>query len=308
MVCSLYKSQNYLEQFLVDFRQQSIYEQCELILVHNQPEPKELEIIRKFSVGSNATINHIELSAVEPLAASWNRAWHVAAGEFIAIWNVDDRREPDSLRSQVHALEMKPQVVAVYGDYVEVDTAGSRVGVKRITPQFRKPNFLRSFPQGGAFTVYRKDLAQKIGGFDEQLLVGPDMEYSFRIAASELAMARVPELLGYFTNEKKGLSTAGGGIGAALDRTAIQLRYAVYDKVDLAYLSKVDSFQRDQILSGGKWISLTAIWSEAQDYRASRKSLWIIGRLRNGFRKMLARLGLLNLVHTIQRRFTNRDL
>lgn len=308
VVCSLYKSEQYLETFLYNFRQQSLFEASELILVHNEPSQKELEIIQDFTTHTAIKINHVKLPVVESLGRSWNRAWSLAHGKFIANWNVDDRRELDSLRQQLQILVQNPDIVAVYGDYIEVEQADSRSGVRRVSPSFNRAVFLRSFPQGGAFTVYRKDLVQKIGGFDEQLPVGPDMEYSFRVAASGLTMARVPGLLGYFANEKKGLSTAEGGRGAALDRTAIQLRYAVYDKIDLAYLSGVSSFQPDQILSNEKWSSLLAVWPEAKGYRDSRKFLWTIGKLRNTFRKSLGRLGLLNLVHAAQRRFLKRDL
>jgi hypothetical protein len=181
-------------------------------------------------------------------------------------------------------------------------------GTKRRTPQFDRKTFLRSFPQGGAFMVYRRDLIDRIGGFDEQLPVGPDMEYSFRIAAAGLRMARAEGVLGYFTNVLSGLSTRESGQPAARDRAAVQLRYAVYDKINPAELANLREFRSDEILVNGKWTQLNQYWPSMSSYRDSKQTLWSLGKLRILFRSVLRRFGLLRLFHVLQQRITDRDI
>jgi glycosyltransferase involved in cell wall biosynthesis len=308
IVCSLYRSETYLGSFFKNLTEQTIFSNSELILIQNEPDPNEVELVRSFYQAHPDSVKQIKVDLVEPLGASWNRGWQAASGSFVAIWNVDDRRVPDSLRVQAQALLQDPEAVATYGNYIEVALVGTTSGTRRSTPQFDHETFMRSFPQGGAFTVYRRELIDRIGGFDEQLRVGPDMEFSFRIAAAGLRMQRADGVLGYFTNAGHGLSTRDGSRPAARDRAAIQLRYAAYDKIDPAEIASLKEFRADQVLVNGSWIKLERYWPEMRSYRDSRRALWTLGKLRNLFRSTLRRLGLLNLLHTMQRRLTDRDL
>lgn len=307
VVCSLYRGLNYLPFFLQNIRQQTSFREAELIFVHNDPASEEIELITKFSKENPSQVQHIQVP-LEPLGASWNRGWEAAKGEFVAIWNVDDQREPDSLLKQMESLQSDKESVASYGDYVEVSQVGSKNGQVRHTPAYRKDLFDRSFPQGGAFTVFRRDLKQNLGGFDEQFKVGPDMEFSFRICHAGLRMTRTDGILGYFTNEKTGLSTRDGELAAAIDRMAVQVRYGVYDKIDLDLMQETDKFRIDEIFVNLNWIPLKNYWPEIYQYRESRKGLWILGKIRQGFRNAMRRLGILTVLHKVQRLFTNRDI
>jgi glycosyltransferase involved in cell wall biosynthesis len=308
IICSLYKGEKYLSSYFENVRAQTIFNELEIVLVHNEPSSLELAIIKDFSGRYPHQLKHLAVENVEPLGASWNRGWQAVSSDRVAIWNVDDRRVPDSLWAQTQSFLAWPDAIAVYGDYIEVPQVGMVSGTKRRTPQFDRKTFLRSFPQGGAFMVYRRDLIDRIGGFDEQLPVGPDMEYSFRIAAAGLGMARAEGVLGYFTNVLSGLSTRESGQPAARDRAAVQLRYAVYDKIDVGLLDALKDFRPDEILVNNVWQPLEKYWMDVKSYRESKQGLWILGKLRRFFRLTLNRLGLLEVIHALQRRLTHRDL
>jgi hypothetical protein len=306
IICSLYQGEKYLASYLEDVKRQTLFDAVELIFVHNLPTLGELTLIKEFA-SSAAPVSHLKLDALEPLPASWNRGLQQAQGEFVTIWNVDDRREADSLQRQMERLLQSPELAAVYGDYIEVPRAETKQGTRRTTPEYEPNYFMRSFPQGGAFTLWRRSAFQDLGGFDEQLRVGPDMEHSLRTAATGRQMGKVPGLLGYFTNESAGLSTRQGRQPAAADRSAIQLRYAVYDKLD-PDVPLPAGFDPDRVLVGGEWQPLERYWPQMHAVRRSRAGLKRLGRLRFGLRAGLSRLGLLNLVHAVQKRITNKDL
>jgi hypothetical protein len=191
---------------------------------------------------------------------------------------------------------------------MEVDPYGVEKGNIRHTPTYDANSFSRSFPQGGAFWVFRRNLIDQIGGFDEQFRVGPDMEYSHRIAVNRLPMARAPGCLGYFTNEGKGLSTSASSRLAAIERTAIQLRYALYDKINLEYYQLAQEFHADEFMMEGKWLPLEKVWPGRDVYRMGRQWLWHLGKARYLFREFLQRLRLLEILHKLQKLFTSKEI
>ncbi len=308
VVTSLFHGCRYLAGFLENLSEQTCFPDCELILVHNEPEPEELALVRGFIADYPHQVQHLVVETVESLSASWNRGCTAARGEYIAIWNVDDRRTPESLASQVQAIAPHPAAALCYGDYLEVPRYGEEAGERRETPPYAAGFFQRAFPQGGAFWLLRRMALQQVGPFDEQFRVGPDMELSLRMAVNGLEMVRAPGLLGYFTNEAKGLSTRQGAEPAAVERTAIQLRYAVYDKIRPEYQEEAYLYRIDEIQTGPDWQPLAAYWPRLRAYRRPRRVLWLAGWLRLTLRALLTRLGLLERLHEWQARVLKREV
>lgn len=77
----------------------------EVLLLHNEPSDMELEIIGEYLKNSGENIRHIIIEKRESLYQTWNRGISLAKGEYIAIWNVDDVRLPDSLERQAKVLD-----------------------------------------------------------------------------------------------------------------------------------------------------------------------------------------------------------
>lgn len=306
ILTSLYRSENYLSQFLAQVSEQSIFAECELILVLNEGSAEEIETIRKFEQQYPEQVQLLRVDKVERLSASWNRAWRAAKAPYLAIWNVDDRRRPDSLMRQVRALEEHSDWVLCYGDFLKVSEYGAEDGKLRHTPIYSSSHFRRAFPQGGAFWVFRAELHSMLGYFDEQFAVGPDFEMSMRIAMRGLKMGREESVLGYFTNEGVGLSTRENF--PSMDASAIFIRYAIYDKVRKNAKNQLSKFDIDRIVVNGEHIALTNYLPDLTDYRRVRKPLWALGYLRNILRTIVCKLGLLEFIYTFQRKFIKREI
>ena len=308
VVTSLYKGERYLTSFFENLVAQTIFPRLELVLVHNDPTEDELALVADFERRHPGYLNHLVVRPVEPLGASWNRGWQAARGEYIAIWNVDDRRLPDSLARQVASLDESPAPVLSYGDYVEVLDYGEEAGKRRVTPAYSRRTFSRGFPQGGAFFVFRRRLVEQVGYFDEQFRVGVDFDFSVRLALAGLEMVRNQELLGYFTNVEEGLSTRDGAHRSAVERTLVQLRYGIYDKVRPEYVAQAREYRLDEILSFGEWSRLEAYVPSYRQYLESRRYLWSLGALRNGIRTIFKKLGILRVMYKLQDRFIGREV
>ncbi len=296
ILASVYQGEVYLPAYLAEVQQQSLFRDVEIIFVCNQPSADELNIIQAFRASFP---DQVQIHAVEreTLGASWNRAWAAARAPLLAIWNIDDRREPDSLKRQVSAMQGTDWVLC-YGDYVTVKKYGAREGQLRHTPAYTPAHFARSFAQGGAFWVFRRDVYQRIGHFDEQFRTAADMDLSLRMAANGLPMGRVDGVLGYFTDASQGLSTREGGQEALVERTAVQMRYGVFDKVPAEFKEAAQRFRLEAVLNFGQWHQLAEWVPDYSTFLRNRKPLWLVGKLRFAARAVLARLGLLRWLQT----------
>jgi len=300
ILTSLYRSEKYLSKFLKHVSEQSIFAESELILVLNEGSREELETIRDFSEKYPQQVKLLHVEKVELLSASWNRAWREAKTSYVAIWNVDDRRRPDSLLEQVQALDEHPEWALAYGDFVKVLNYGDEDGRYIHTPRYSLPLFRRAIPHGGAFLVFREDLHAEVGRFDEQLAIGPDFDMSVRIAMRGLQMGRINALLGYFTNEGLGLSTRTKF--PSIEAELIFMRYGAYDNIRNDGIGVKANFDIDNILVDGKWIALTNYLPNLVRYRRMRKPLWVVGFFRNQLRTIIRKLGLLEAVHRLQKK------
>jgi glycosyltransferase involved in cell wall biosynthesis len=308
VVTSVYRGEKYLPDFFANLRAQTIFPRCELVLVLNEATRAEKQLAKDFAAKASGQVQVIEVAKVESLGASWNRGWQAARAPYLAIWNIDDRRRPDSLDRQLAVIEEKPEWQLCYGDYITVSEYGSEKGILRSTPPYSAGYFRRAFAQGGAFWLLRKSLGARLAYFDEQFQVGPDMEMSFRIAAAGLRMVRCDGVLGYFTDAAQGLSTRDGAQRSAVERTAIQLRYGVFDKVRRQYEAAAREYNLDSIQNSGGWLPLTQLLPDHANYLQRRRPLLALAKLRNSLRSLLERTGLLKLLYKLQEKFLKREI
>lgn len=307
VLASVYRGEKYLPAYLLELQRQTLFPQLEVLFVCNEPSATELQTVQAFKHQYPQQVQILNVHPKETLGASWNRAWKLAQAPFLAIWNIDDRRMPDSLERQVTAIETYDWALC-YGDYVAVAQYGDTLGRYFATPPYEVSHFQRAFAQSGAFWVLEKHVAARLGYFDEQLRVAADMDYSFRMAANKLQMGRVDGLLGFFTDASEGLSTREGGREAILERTVVQLRYGVYDKVRPEFRAAAQAFNLDSVQNFGGWRPLTELVPDYAQFLARRKPLWLLANLRAGLRSLLAKTGLLRWVHALQNKLYGKEI
>lgn len=307
VITSIFKGEQYLASFLENLRSQTVFPRCEIVLVLNEASAQEIKIVKAFSSEHNSQVQVITVEKVETLGASWNRGWQTARAPYLAIWNVDDRRSPDSLDRQLSALEQKPEWMLSYGDYVAVPAHGER-GAIRETPKYSIGHFRRSFAQGGAFWVLRRSVFDQVGPFDEQFQVAADMDLSFRVAEAGMQMGKVEDILGYFLDAGQGLSTRDGARRSAIERTAIQLRYGVFDKIKPEFFDEAKQYRLNAIQVDKKWQLLSTYLPKIENNLRARKPLWSLGRLRTWTRSFLKRIGLLDRLIGLQDKAWKREI
>ena len=241
-----FRMKPYLKKFLEELPSQTMFEQMEVILDHNEPDQEEISWVKDFQQKYPGRINHIIVNPVEVIGASMNRCIDRASGKYVTIWNVDDLRTPNSIESQVKALEEKNADIAI-GNYKIVRRFGEKEIGKIIKHEGVPESEFKRSMYFGPFVMFKKSLCEKAGYFDEQLTSGADFDLSIRLAYNG-KVALADNMLGYYLNEGKGASTRPDS-KQALDKAIILLRYGVFDKVDLSFIPKLVTYSIPDIIS-----------------------------------------------------------
>ena len=255
VITSLYRCASFLQEFLVHYAKIENLHECELILIHNDPTDEELDIINTFTP-PHASLVHIRVER-EGLYTSWNRAARAASGQYLAIWNVDDIRTPGSLIAQKAALEQSNAAIC-YGDFYGTSTYGTIPGKLYRYPEYeygKKEAFRRHII--GCFPMWRKEIHEKTGFFDEQFRLVADYEFQLRVIR-RLPLVKAKPVLGYYL-ENAGHKLSANRQVQHRERTAVELRYRMYNKILLHALPFSSMYRINHIMNFGKWITIRSI-------------------------------------------------
>ena len=225
-------------------------EMIEVLLLHNAPNDKELEIINAY-LPTLDFVSHIVIEERESLYATWNRGIHLAEGEYITIWNVDDVRFPESVLWQSRALDNHPQAMIAYGDI----WVSKEYGVCGKTRTYSlennlKKDFFHSYHMG-CFQMWRKSLHEKIGYYDEQFKCSADFDFQVR-AAIHYPLVKVNNVLGIYLEDQPHKLSANKE--QELENNIIYLRYKVFQKINyLTLRASLQRYKKDKLLFYGNW-------------------------------------------------------
>ncbi len=112
-----------------------------------------------------------------------NRGLREATGAFVGFCDADDLWRPDKLARQLPSFE-DPRVGVVYGNFQFIDGEGRPIETYRpstfsgrITGELLVDNFIH-FPTA----LVRREIIERMGGFDESLSMGIDFDLWLRIS------------------------------------------------------------------------------------------------------------------------------
>jgi glycosyltransferase involved in cell wall biosynthesis len=265
VITSLYRCESFLPQFLEHYAAIENIQECELILVHNDATDEELHLIEAF-MQRPIQVLHIMVKR-EGLYASWNRAIAAASGKYLAIWNVDDIRTPNSLMAQKEALEQSNAVMC-YGDFYGTTTYGTHAeklyqyeDYEHCVDEAYKRHII------GCFPMWHKSIHQQIGYFDEQFRLVSDYEFQLRLIR-RYPMIKAAPVLGYYLEHAGHKLSSNRGIQTR-ERTAVELRYRMYDKIMIHLLPFISAYRINYILNFGVWVPLSSYIPKQRRIRLS---------------------------------------
>ena len=258
VITSLYKCAPFLESFLLHYSKIDNLQECELVIIHNDPTEEEIRILEK-GIQAPMRVHHIKVGR-EGLYASWNRGIKLAKGKYIAVWNVDDIRTPGSLSAQKLALDNSDGAIC-YGDFYGTGRYGTyneklySYGEFKV---FEKEAFSRHII--GCFPMWRKEIHEQVGYFDEQFRLVSDYEFQLRVVRT-YPLVKAQGLLGYYL-EHAGHKLSSNRNIQTRERTVVQLRYRMYTQILLHFLPSVFKYRINYVNNFEMWLPLTSVVSE----------------------------------------------
>jgi glycosyltransferase involved in cell wall biosynthesis len=109
IITSVFQGDKYIQNFLEDITRQTIFPQCELILVNANSPGNEEPIIQKY-LSKYPNIIYKKLNFDPGLYEVWNLTIRIARGKYITNANLDDRRAPHHIEKHVRTLENHPEI------------------------------------------------------------------------------------------------------------------------------------------------------------------------------------------------------
>lgn len=282
IVCPYFRGHKYLETYLNSVLEQTIAQDIELILDHNEPTPSEIKIVNRFKAVFPGKLVHRIVDSVEPVSKSMNNCIDNSSGEYLCIWNVDDIRVPDSLEKMRSTLQKNTNILFTYGDIIISKSFKDLSGTYVSSQDYNKSSFLRGMHLG-PFFMWRANINYPIHAFDEQFRSGADFDFAIRLALMGNGK-KTEGLIGYYLNEGLGASTGGKHVPAniqPIERTVIELRYGIYDKIDLRYLASAIKYYIPYVSVNQEWLELSSFYPEYNSLlKANQHLLFSIPSLR----------------------------
>src|ERR1051326_2441100 len=228
-----YKSEKYLQAFFENITTMDGFAAFIIILILNDASQKELEIAKDYYHKFPENIRIVEVPR-ESIAASTNRGFLMAETEYITCADVDDIKTKDCFVRQMATLENNSQADYTYGDFIIVPGQGIYQGLKITTKEFSRSLATRSSIVGPNH-FFRKKILEKSGLWDEQFKSGSDFDFQVRAAFNCNFKKTHGDVLLYYTRYENS-NSASSGLPQQIERTVIQLRYGIYDKINYTYL------------------------------------------------------------------------
>lgn len=210
ILTSLYKGDEHIEGFLENITSQTVFQNCELIIIDANSPGNEKEIIDRYSE-KYSNIIYKRLESDPGIYGCWNKALSIASGEFITNANLDDRRSKQQLEIFINELENNPEIDLVYsqcfitGKSKETYLFNSSAGAVYPIAPFARESMIKCLP--GCMPVWRKSMHDDIGVFDEKYKSAGDWEMWLRAVENGSVFKMVDGVHGLYYHNPTGLST-----------------------------------------------------------------------------------------------------
>jgi len=224
-IVSTYNSEKFIRGCLDDLEKQTIADRLEIIVVNSGSQQNEEAIVRDFQSRYD-NIKYIKTEERETIYRAWNRGIKAASGKYITNANTDDRHRQNALEIMARALDENPNKVLVYANQLEVDEiAGRRVTVgERINGQFSRSRLFDGECPPGSQPMWRKEVHNVFGYFDESFSVGGDYEFWFRLT-QKFDFLYLNEILGERYVGPETVSTSNNNLTSNLENLVIHKSY-----------------------------------------------------------------------------------
>jgi glycosyltransferase involved in cell wall biosynthesis len=211
IVLAVHDGARYLDEAIGSCVGQTLRD-LELIVVDDASTDRTPEVIERWA-GADPRVRPIRQPANRGLPAALNAGFAEARGRYLTWTSDDNLYRPEALATMVRHLESHPRAGMVYADYTRIDGAGAAIGRTTVGP----PGDLASANVVGACFLYRRQVAERIGRYAEDLFCAEDYDFWLR-ASIEFSLVPLHEDLYLYRVHGASLTeTRGQRVAAATE-------------------------------------------------------------------------------------------
>jgi cellulose synthase/poly-beta-1,6-N-acetylglucosamine synthase-like glycosyltransferase len=209
IITSMFKGDKYIERFLSNITSQTVFDNCELIIIDAASPGNEFQIIEKY-MNKFSNIKYLRLEKDPGIYGAWNMAIEKSTGTYITNANLDDIRAPEQIEIMINYLEKNTHIDLVYGEsYItnnSKDTFDNNSSEGRVYPvkEFSRQTMIKCLP--GCMPVWRKKMHTKAGYFDENYKYAGDHEMWLRAVRNGSEFKKISGIYGLYYMNPDGLS------------------------------------------------------------------------------------------------------
>ncbi len=201
-IVSTYNSEKFIEGCLQDLVDQTLYKNglLEIVIIDSGSQQNEEEIVKKFQT-KYPNIVYQKTPEREGIYSAWNRGIKLAKGKYITNANTDDRHKLDGLEIMSNCLDEDQNIGVVYSNQFVTNHENQTYNNHIRTGSFDWPDFDRiqlvHCAICGPQPMWRKEIHDVYGYFDESLIVAGDYEMWLRIS-DKVGFHHINEYLGLY--------------------------------------------------------------------------------------------------------------
>ncbi|MCH9631314.1 MAG: hypothetical protein S4CHLAM37_13360 [Chlamydiia bacterium] len=230
----VYKGEKNIEHFLNDITKQTIYSDCEHILINaDSPENEEPIILNYCKTYPN--IRYLKLDTDPGQYSAWNRGLLMSKGKYITSAKLDFRYKHDSLEKLYNYIEENPDIDLVYSNILYTNEENKSFGEARTC--FSPPNKILSIEnlckkQGPMIQpLWSKKLHEKFGLFYPNFRLLGDDELWLRATINGAKHKRLPEFTGIYYIGDSNVSLPRRNDRERIEKKLIQSMYRKHFKI-----------------------------------------------------------------------------
>jgi len=228
IIATFYEAEKYLHGFFETITNQTIFDECELIIVDSNSPGNEQKIVESYC-SKYDNIKYYRFKKRFSPTVGFNLALMNSSGKYYSWAMIDDRKSHDSLEVLYRELKNNQDVDLVYGDCLvtdieneKLDETKSKIISEHSSYPFTRENMIKCLP--GPMPMWTRRMIESVGFFNQdEYDFSDDWEMWLRCVDNNFKFKKVDKVIGLYL--AGGRSQADNNISQRKEEVKLFFKY-----------------------------------------------------------------------------------